>query len=218
MKNLSPVVKPVAETPLPATGRRETNKRDKLDRIRRATRDVILAKGFENATIHEIAHAAGVAHGTIFLYASDKQDLLLLIFEEHLAKLRQKAMRLSECETGLVDQLTAFFRPIYKFFLSTPQLSRDMLREVAFSDGIVAKRIGKDIAGFEASLASLITRAQVAGAIRQDVAADSIAKLLFSLHRMQMRLCIAERAPNQARSLGTLRSQFKLVLEGLLPR
>ena len=64
---------------LSSSQRREANKHDKLLRFRRAARDIFVRKGFKGATLLAIAAAAGVAFGTLFLYAKDKQDLLLLL-------------------------------------------------------------------------------------------------------------------------------------------
>ena len=201
----------------PTLSRREANKSDKLKRIREAAKRVILEKGFENATVREIAEVAGVAFGTIFLYASDKQDLLLMIFEEDLSRLREKALKRVRKDASFPDQLIAFLTPIYTFFLATPQLSRDMLREVQFSEGIVAKRIGRDMAEFEHSIAEIVSLAQTRGILRGDVSSVFIAQLLFGLHRMQMRLCIATERPDKRACLKTLREQFELVLDGLKP-
>lgn len=205
-------------TSVPAISRREANKSDKLKRIRGAAKRVILEKGFESATVREIAEVAGVAFGTIFLYASDKQDLLLMIFDEDLSRLRNRAMKRVRKEESFTDQLIAFLTPVYTFFLATPELSRDMLREVQFSDGIVAKRIGTDIAAFEHSIAGIVKLAQERGTLRSDVPSDFIAQLLFALHRIQMRLCIAAERPDKAASLKALREQYELVLDGLRAR
>src|SRR5580658_3438402 len=97
------------------TGRREANKREKLSRIRRAARDVFLRKGFEAATVREIAAAADVAFGTLFLYAKDKRDLLLLIFEEELPLISERAFRRAKPELPFIDQLMAYFTEVYTF-------------------------------------------------------------------------------------------------------
>ena len=200
---------------VPALSRREANKSDKLNRIREAAKRVILKKGFESATVREIAQAAGVAFGTVFLYASDKQDLLLMIFEEDLSVLREKAQRKVRRDAPFTDQLIAFLTPIYTYFLATPELSRDMLREVQFSDGIVAQRIGKDIAAFEHSIRDLVATAQHSGLLRNDVSPAAIAQMIFALHRIQMRICIAAERPNKRACLNTLKQQFQLLLDGL---
>jgi AcrR family transcriptional regulator len=60
----------------PLNGRRELNKIDKLRRITDAARLTFETRGYDDATIREIARRAKVALGTIFTYAADKRDFL----------------------------------------------------------------------------------------------------------------------------------------------
>ena len=69
--------------------RRERNKADKLRRIKEAAYDLFAEKGYDQTTTREIASRAGVALGTIFTYASDKRDLLFLIFNDRQDELRR---------------------------------------------------------------------------------------------------------------------------------
>jgi TetR/AcrR family transcriptional regulator, fatty acid metabolism regulator protein len=55
----------------------------KRDRILRGAVDVFARNGYFNAKVSEIAKAAGVADGTIYLYFDGKEDLLITIFREH---------------------------------------------------------------------------------------------------------------------------------------
>ncbi len=55
----------------------------KRERILRASIDVFARNGYFNAKVAEIAKAAGVADGTIYLYFDGKEDLLITIFREH---------------------------------------------------------------------------------------------------------------------------------------
>lgn len=196
-------------------GRRETNKREKLARIRRAARDVFLRKGFDAATVREIAAAADVAFGTLFLYARDKQDLLLLLFDEELPALTERAFRKTKPDAPFVDQLLAFFAEFYAFFSATPQLSRDMMREITFSGGIVAKRIWTGVQDTERYIARLVARAQADGRVRSSIAPDVAAHLIFSLYRVEIRFCLSEIHPDVSGSLEKLRREFEVLFSGL---
>jgi TetR/AcrR family fatty acid metabolism transcriptional regulator len=55
----------------------------KRERILRAAVDVFAEHGYFNAKVAQIAKAAGVADGTIYLYFDGKEDLLITIFREH---------------------------------------------------------------------------------------------------------------------------------------
>ncbi len=55
---------------------------DKKTRILRAAVDVFARNGYFNARVTDVAKEAGVADGTIYLYFSGKEDLLVSIFRE----------------------------------------------------------------------------------------------------------------------------------------
>jgi len=53
----------------------------KHDLILRAATDVFANRGFFNAQVADVARAAGIAAGTVYLYFRSKDDLLVSIFE-----------------------------------------------------------------------------------------------------------------------------------------
>src|SRR5436853_5092642 len=53
----------------------------KRELILRAATDVFAGRGYFNAQVADVARAAGVAAGTVYLYFRSKDDLLVSIFE-----------------------------------------------------------------------------------------------------------------------------------------
>lgn len=195
--------------------RREANKREKLERIRQAAREIFFSKGFDGATLRQIASAADVAFGTLFLYAKDKQDLLLLLFDEELPLLTERAFLKAKADLPFVDQLVAFFEEFYIFFGKTPQLSRDMMREITFSSGIVSSRIWTGVLDTERHIARLVARAQADGKVSPRIAPESAAHVIFSLYRVEIRFCLSKDSPDVEGSLNKLRQGFELLWSGL---
>lgn len=60
---------------------------EKRARILDAALKVFAEQGFYNARVSEVARAAGVADGTIYLYFSNKDDLLISLFEERMEEI-----------------------------------------------------------------------------------------------------------------------------------
>jgi TetR/AcrR family transcriptional regulator, fatty acid metabolism regulator protein len=56
----------------------------KRDAILRAAIDVFAERGYFNAQVADVARAAGVAAGTVYLYFRNKDDLLVSIFERSM--------------------------------------------------------------------------------------------------------------------------------------
>src|SRR5918999_952505 len=63
------------------TGRPHTPATDKRDLILRAATEVFAEHGYFQAQVADVARAAGVAAGTVYLYFRSKDDLLVSIFE-----------------------------------------------------------------------------------------------------------------------------------------
>src|SRR5437667_11275567 len=66
---------------LTAVSRRDASPGPKRDAILRAAIDVFAERGYFNAQVADVARAAGVAAGTVYLYFRSKDDLLVSIFE-----------------------------------------------------------------------------------------------------------------------------------------
>ena len=73
------------------SGLRAKNKADKEARILEAAWALFAEQGYEAATVREIAQRAGVAQGTVFVYAKDKADLLAMLFADRLSAVVESA-------------------------------------------------------------------------------------------------------------------------------
>ena len=69
----------------PPLGRRERSKRDKRERILAAARELFAEHGVGGVTTQQIADRADVAIGTLFLYASTKAELLIMVQNDKFA-------------------------------------------------------------------------------------------------------------------------------------
>lgn len=77
-----------------------------------AARKVFTGKGFRDATIDQIAEAAGVAKGTVYLYFGSKQDIFTATLDremngymQHFASLRNEGMNFREMLRALALSL-----------------------------------------------------------------------------------------------------------------
>jgi TetR/AcrR family fatty acid metabolism transcriptional regulator len=92
-------------SPAPPTESEAFRGTSKRDRILRAAIDVFAEHGYFNAKVAQIAKAAGVADGTIYLYFDGKEDVLMSIFREHtrsyLHSLEQSMANINRAEDRL---------------------------------------------------------------------------------------------------------------------
>lgn len=80
----------------------------KRDRILRAAVKIFSRKGFFSSKVSEIARAAEVADGTIYLYFRNKDDLLISLFEEKMGEVVADVRRRIAAGGNAIDRLRIF--------------------------------------------------------------------------------------------------------------
>jgi TetR/AcrR family fatty acid metabolism transcriptional regulator len=114
---------------------------NKRERIIAAAARFFGEKGYHNTTTAEVAEAAGVAAGTIYIYFSSKEDLLVAVFEEflerHMERLREGVSREATPEAKLKKliflglELMEENPDSARIFLSQLRQSTSMIKMVA---------------------------------------------------------------------------------------
>ena len=203
-------------------GLRERGKLEKRRRIRQAARDVFLEKGYDAATTREIAERADVAIGTLFVYAKDKRDLLMMIINDDLDQLNQTLVETPQ--TGaLIDQLTDFFRKRYQYWASEPRLSRPAVQET-FDFLSRSTGQGPETARFYARrgrivdlLSTIIKNKQAAKKICTDYPPEEIASLFMTIYLTEVRRWLNDEHPQVETGIAHLRKLMALALCGVKP-
>src|SRR6476469_6416518 len=157
----------------------ETAKADKREAILRAAIDVFAERGFFNAQVADVARAAGVAAGTVYLYFKGKDDLLVSIFERSM---RDGLAHGRAAVTDLQDPRERLLR-LARAHLA--RLGRD--RNLAIVFQVELRQSTKFMERFSATLLrdylGLIREAvadgQRAGTFRSDLKPTVAAKMLF---------------------------------------
>lgn len=207
-----------ATTAVPV-GQRERNKAEKLRRIRQAARGLFLEKGYDDTTVREIAERADVGFGTLFTYASDKRDLLFLIFNDELVEVVEEAFAAAARERILLRQLVLFFKSFYRFFAQQPALSRLMLRELAFYvEGKQARQFQESRDELLRRLAVLVASAQESGRISSPEEPEELALALFAMYTSELRRWLRVDEPDLAAGLAHLEKMLRLQIVGFGPK
>jgi AcrR family transcriptional regulator len=201
-------------------GRRERGKLEKRRRIREATREVFRRKGYEAATTREIAARADVAIGTLFAYASDKRELLMMVINDDREALPDVKPALNGKSTDVLGALMTFFAPRYRYWAREPDLSRFAVQQTI--DYNLARNPGPELARFEAGrqvligqLASFFENEQRRGQIVSTQSSKTIAWLFMSIYQAEVRRWLRADKPGVASGLKQLRELFSLALTGI---
>jgi TetR/AcrR family fatty acid metabolism transcriptional regulator len=164
---------------VPSTTRLE--RPDKRDAILRAAIDTFAARGFFTAQVADVARAAGVAAGTVYLYFKGKDDLLISIFERTM---KEAIAEGRNTVSGLADPADRL-QEIAKLHLG--RLGRDRALAIVFQ--IELRQSTKFMERFSATqlreylgiIRDVIAEGQVAGAFRADINPTLGAKLFFGM-------------------------------------
>ena len=198
-------------------GRRERNKLDKLNRIKKAAHALFRERGFDRATTREIAKRAGVGIGTVFSYATEKRDLLLLIYGERFEAARADFKGIDPRRT-FVGNLIELFRPYYVLFASEPEIMRDLLRELSyFTHGLQLPRMQAGRQELLKMIANVVTDAKKQGVLGTSDSAQAVARLIFGILQAEIRIWIAGDKPVPEEGLRALAAALKIFIRGLGP-
>lgn len=71
----------------PPLSLKERQRQEREDLILQVAEDVLLAKGYRDTSMDEIAARVGIAKGTLYLHFSKKEDLMLAFFRHEMQKI-----------------------------------------------------------------------------------------------------------------------------------
>ncbi|BAS11227.1 tetr family transcriptional regulator protein [Arthrobacter sp. Hiyo4] len=117
-----------------SVGRRERNKQDKLDRITAAARELFSEHGVDDVTTQQIADKADIGTGTLFLYAKNKAELLLLVQNSSYADALVKGKTAADAIPDVFEAVMAIVRPVVECNRVQIDNGRTYLREIVFGD------------------------------------------------------------------------------------
>jgi TetR/AcrR family fatty acid metabolism transcriptional regulator len=152
---------------------------DKRDALLRAAIDTFAARGFFNAQVADVARAAGVAAGTVYLYFRNKDDLLTSIFERTM----KEAIAEGKKSVDTLDDPVERLREVARLHLG--RLGRDRALAVVFQ--VELRQSTKFMERFSATqlreylgiIRDVIADGQARGAFRNSVNPTLAAKLFF---------------------------------------
>jgi TetR/AcrR family fatty acid metabolism transcriptional regulator len=151
----------------------------KRDALLRAAIDVFAERGFFNAQVADVARAAGVAAGTVYLYFHSKDDLLTSIFERSMREALAEGRRAVEDIADPAERLRRWAR------LHLGRLGRD--RNLAIVFQVELRQSVKFMERFSSTLfreyleqiKAAIVDGQQSGVFRVDLNATAAAKMFF---------------------------------------
>ena len=154
---------------------------EKRSRILRAAVDVFARTGYFNAKVSEVARAAGVADGTIYLYFASKEDLLVSIFREsmqqYLTRLRAELSEESSASGRLVRALRVHLENLGSDRNLAVVFQVELRQSLKFMTLFSRHEVGE----YLELLREIVEDGQKQGEFRKDVSANLVTKAVFGI-------------------------------------
>jgi len=188
-----------------------------------AALDVFADLGFRKAGIGDIAKRAGIANGTIYLYAENKNDLYHKAVEYGFGAWQRRSIEAADrawAETGRVtERLTALCQTAFDYLAQDQRLRRILSHDRTLFPAVASSEYRSN----PLERINAVSTAQIERILRDGVARGEFdldepmvaAELLFSLYRVLVGQSYEEDFPSVQRRFN---SGLKLILNGLRHR
>lgn len=150
---------------LPRSESRAARRRQILDAAVR----IFAEEGFFAARTRDIAAAAGVAEGTIYLYFDGKDDLLLSAFREKVDEFSSSLTALLGEEASFSERLTRLIRMQFEGIEVQPELATVLLMETRQSSKFYGEPVRAVLRSYARMIDDLLALGVAEGALRPDL-------------------------------------------------
>jgi TetR/AcrR family fatty acid metabolism transcriptional regulator len=163
-----------------ATGAKKRRAGDKRDRILKAAVKVFARAGFHATRVSEVAKAAGVADGTIYLYFKSKEELLTSLFEDRVEKLlAHMSEQLPKQKNAPPERLRAIIDMQLGLLEGERELAEVITVILRQSTKIMKELAAPHFLAYLDLIAKVIAEGQAAGDFRRDVSPTLAARAIF---------------------------------------
>ena len=163
---------------------REIKKREKRERLLKASLRLFREKGYEQTKVAEVTRAAGVAKGTFFNYFPTKERVLLALGEQMLGRLGQVDADDLFQQKETRGKVKAMFHALAAGLDADRELVKEMVyRGLRLPDLVDNSRAQLD---FRAMLVLLLEQGKRKGEIREDADTSFVADTLYTLYFQQV--------------------------------
>jgi len=88
--------------------------------IRRKAMEMIVKEGFDGLSMHKIAKAVGVSVATIYVYYKDREDLILSLYREEIARMTEATLKNFDPGMPFADGLKVQWKNRAGWWLKNP--------------------------------------------------------------------------------------------------
>jgi AcrR family transcriptional regulator len=155
-----------ATAPAPTNGAGRPKREAELLKV---AAEVFWAKGYQGATVQDIADAMGVLKGSLYYYIESKEDLLFRIFDASHADALGIVEAVQADDVPPIERLRVFLHDFIVFYLENLERVNLYFRDWRFLTDDRLRVVVEQRKVYEDTLRKLLRSAQEAGEISPDV-------------------------------------------------
>jgi AcrR family transcriptional regulator len=178
-----------------------------------AARQVFAEKGFHEAKVGDIAAAANVAKGTVYLYFEDKRSILVELVDTLFARISAIILRVDP-DADVAAQIKHNIRGIIGVLVDEPQTLRILFAHASAVDPAFSEKIDSFYRGLRTMLSASLADGQRLGIV---AAGDVQLYATFTMGALKEILLEATTDPSTARTREQIvELMFELLQAGYL--
>lgn len=191
-------------------------KTDKRRRILDAAVEVFAQNGFYNSKVSQIARAASVADGTIYLYFKSKEDILLSVFIDSMDAIIERQLAALTGLTDAVERLRTFIKVHFESVGQSSALAEVITVELRQSAKFMRNTDMSAFGRYLSVIARIIADGQTQGVFVGELNPRRVARMIFgTLDELALEWAMDQRST----SLEEASDQtVRVFVQGLAPR
>lgn len=201
-----------SETPVKLT-RRALAKQRTRERVLAAARRLFSERGYEGATIRDIAQAAGMSTGAVFASFADKSELFEEILTADYEVIYAQMTQASRTAKTVDEALLGLFGVAYSFHVEQLPLLRASIAVSWTRSEAAERRARNDIKHLFRLIADVLQRGVEQGQLKADIDAKLLAEITWDVYVANYRRAVYDGWSVEA-LLARLSEQLKVIFAG----
>ena len=206
-----------SETETPRLNRRQAAKIRTRQKVLDAARQLFAERGYEPATIRDIAKGAGMSTGAVFANFQDKAELFEAVLSEDLAKLAETLKAAAAAETSLRARLMAALTAGYHGSLEQLPLVQAVVARSWFQPVAAEMRTRTSIKPLVMVVSDVLQTGVREGELRQDADVRLLSELIYDAYLSNYRLAAYD-GWTMAQLTERMGKQLDVILAGQISR
>jgi AcrR family transcriptional regulator len=203
--------------------RKEREKQQRREEIIQAAEKVFFSRGFEKATMDDIAERAELSKGTLYLYFKSKEDLHMAVARKAIGLLNSITDSVNEVQGNALEKLVHMGRACVRFSNTYP----DHMKAIMTLEGFELKSISYSLQEMQdliyrgspvGMVVQIVEQGVGEGLIRSDISPSLIAHTLWMQVLSVIRFVTMKKSLFEMLGLTpaeVYESHFELVINGI---